>query len=233
MLLTQMMQFPPVITIDGPAGAGKSTLGELLARRLGYLYFDTGIMYRALTLAAIEQRIDPRDEQHLAALAERLTISVEAPQTADGRQYTVRIDGRDVTWDLRGADVERNVSLVAAHPAVRAVMRAQQRAIGVRGRIVMVGRDIGTVVMPDAQLKIYLQTSLHERARRRAHQLRERGTATHVQDIRSDVARRDALDQHVMEPAPDAIVLDCDGLSPEDEVEVILTHLRARASLET
>jgi cytidylate kinase len=219
------MQLPAIITIDGPAGAGKSTLGELLARRLNYLYFDTGIMYRALTLAALEAGIDPRDGSALAALARDLQIDVHPPGMNDGRQYTVLLDGRDVTWDLRRPDVEQAVSTASAHPDVRAIMRARQREIGMRGSVIMVGRDIGTVVMPDAPLKIYLAASLDERARRRARQIRERGGTADLAQIRADVARRDALDRHVLAPAPDALVLDSDTLSPEDAVAAILARL--------
>ena len=219
------MNIPYVITIDGPAGAGKSTLGKLLAQRIGYLYFDTGVMYRALTLGALEQKIDLYNEDLLAKLARQLDIQIEKPHVVDGRQYTVLVDGRDVTWDLRRADVEQHVSLVASHPAVRGVMRARQREVGSRGRVVMVGRDIGKVVMPDAPLKIYLETSLPERARRRADELRARGNTVHAAEIQQEVARRDLLDRHVMTPAPDALLLQGDELSPEEEVDVIMTYL--------
>src|SRR5689334_19549110 len=162
------MTIPDTITIDGPAGAGKSTLGELLARRLGYLYFDTGLMYRALTWAALRQGIDLADPAATAALARQLDIQMLPPTAADGRQYTVLVDGHDATWELRRPEVEQQVSLAASYPAVREVMRARQREIGLRGHVVMVGRDIGKIVMPEAPLKIYLEASLEERARRRA-----------------------------------------------------------------
>jgi CMP/dCMP kinase len=214
-----------VIAIDGPAGAGKSTLGYLLAQRLGYLYFDTGIMYRALTLAAIERHLDPQSAAELTALAEVIAIDLEPPTVDDGRQATVLLDGRDVTWDLRAPAVEQAVSLVAAHPSVRTMLRAQQRAIGLRGRVVMVGRDIGTVVMPDADLKIYLATSLSERARRRTDELTARGRTVGLEGVTADVARRDALDNHVMDPAADAVILHGDALTPAEEVALILRHL--------
>jgi len=213
---------PDTITIDGPAGAGKSTVGELLARRLGYLYFDTGTMYRALTWAALCRQVDPGDAAATAALAHAIAIDVLPPTAADGRQYTVLVDGQDATWDLRRPEVERNVSLAASYPEVREVMRAQQRAIGLRGRVVMVGRDIGNVVMPDAALKIYLEATLEERARRRASELHARGQDVALADVRAEVARRDALDQHVMAPAPDAVVIHSDGMSPAEVVEAIL-----------
>lgn len=216
------MTIPDTITIDGPAGAGKSTLGELLAKKLGYLYFDTGVMYRALTLAALRRGVDPGDAAGLAALARDLDIDLRPPTADDGRQYTVLLGGADVTWDLRLPEVDRNVSLAASHPAVREIMRARQRAIGMRGRVVMVGRDIGTIVLPEARLKIYLDASLRARAERRAAQLEARGEPTNLAAIESDVARRDALDSHVMGQADDAIILSSDALSPEQEVELIL-----------
>lgn len=221
---------PETITIDGPAGAGKSTLGELLAQRLGYLYFDTGVMYRALTWAALQRRVDPGDAAGLAGLAQDLAIDIQPPTFADGRQYTVLVEGADVTWDLRGPEVDQNVSLVAKHAPVRAVMRARQRAIGMRGRVVMVGRDIGTVVLPEARLKIYLEASLGARAERRVAELRARGVAADAAAIAADVARRDALDQHVMGRAPDALVLHNDALLPEQEVELIVARLGPAAS---
>jgi cytidylate kinase len=222
------MTIPDTITIDGPAGAGKSTLGELLARRLGYLYFDTGVMYRALTWAALGQSVDPGDEMAAAALARDLDIDVEPPTVADGRQYTVRVDGQDVTWDLRRPEVDQQVSRAARHPAVRNILRARQRAIGMRGQVVMVGRDIGAIVLPEARLKIYLEASLHARATRRAAELRARGFDVDLAALEADLARRDALDQHVMTPAPDALVLSNESLLPSEEVDFILARLAER-----
>jgi cytidylate kinase len=219
------MPIPETITIDGPAGAGKSTLGEALAARLGYLYFDTGIMYRALTLAALRRGFPPGDAAQMAALARRIDIDIQPPTVADGRQNTVLVDGEDVTWDLRRPEVDRQVSLAASHPPVREVMRARQRAIGMRGRVVMVGRDIGTIVLPEAKLKIFLEASLRERAARRAAELRRRGQPAEQAAIEADVARRDGLDQHVMGRAADALVLNNDDLSVDQELDIIMAHL--------
>lgn len=197
----------------------------MLAHRLGYLYFDTGVMYRALTLLALEEGIDLDNAETLAHLAERMDIQVIPPDKDDGRQYTVLLASHDRTWDLRRPEVEQNVSRASRHHDVRAVMCNRQREIGKRGKVVMVGRDIGNIVMPDAALKVYLDTSLDERARRRAEQLQERGEAPLVDSIRRDVERRDALDRHVMHAAPDALVIQGDDLSPEQEIAFILDHL--------
>lgn len=223
------MDYPSVIAIDGPAGAGKSTLGALLAARLGYLYFDTGVMYRALTLAAMEAGLELSDQAAVEALAARVRIEVEPPDSDDGRQSTVRCDGVDVTMRLRDPALERNVSLVARYPGVRRELVRQQQAIGRRGRVVMVGRDIGTVVMPEAGLKIFLEASLAERARRRAGERADELGPPRLEQVRDDLARRDELDRHVLRPAHDALVLQTDGLSPDDEVAWIMEQLRSPA----
>lgn len=222
------MHMPSVIAIDGPAGAGKSTLGALLAARLGYLYFDTGVMYRALALAALSAGLDLDDADALEALARRIRIEVIPPEQNDGRQYTVLLDGEDVTWAIREPAVERSVSRAARFPAVRSEMVRQQQQIGRRGRIVMVGRDIGTVVMPEAELKIFLEASLDERARRRAAEQQARSADTPLDQVRAEMARRDELDRHVMQPAPDALVVATDGLSPAEEVEWIMEQIAQR-----
>ncbi|HMQ31677.1 MAG TPA: (d)CMP kinase [Chloroflexaceae bacterium] len=222
------MHHPSVIAIDGPAGAGKSTLGALLAARLGYLYFDTGVMYRALTYVAMASGLDLADQAAIEELAARVRIEVAPPDQDDGRQYTVLADGADVTAAIREPAVERNVSVVARYPGVRRELVRQQQQIGQRGKVVMVGRDIGTVVMPEAELKLFLETSLGERARRRADEQRGRPNPPPVEQVREDLARRDGLDQHVLRPAADAIILQTDGLSPEDEVAWIMRYLARR-----
>src|SRR5207249_9858909 len=162
-----IMQRPRHIAIDGPAGSGKSTIGEQLAQHLGYLYIDTGAMYRALAWLALQEGVDIHDGPALAQLAQRAEIVISRPQVRDGRQYTVTVQGRDVTWDIRSPAVTQIVSTTSDHKEVRAVIIAQQRAMAQQGRVVMVGRDIGAVVLPDAELKIYLTASLEERAHRR------------------------------------------------------------------
>src|SRR5260370_36735352 len=159
------MQQPRRIAIDGPAGSGKSTIGEQLARGLGYLYIDTGAMYRAVTWLALQEAVDIDDGPALALLAQRAEVVVSRPRITDGRQYTVTVRGRDVTWDIRDAPVTRAVSVVSAHPEVRAILIAQQRAMASaqQNGVVMVGRDIGAVLLPDAELKTYLTPSPENR----------------------------------------------------------------------
>ena len=225
---------PARIAIDGPAGSGKSTIGEQLARRLGYLYFDTGAMYRALTWLALQRGADAWDGAALGELARRADIVIDHPHVEDGRQYTVKVGGQDVTWEIRNAAVTEAVSEVSNHPEVRVVLREQQRALAYQhDGVVMVGRDIGAVVLPDAELKIYLTASLEERARRRYMELRERLGAENASlpslaEIMKDIERRDESDKGHMQPAHDAIVIMTDNLSVREVLEVIDGYLEER-----
>jgi cytidylate kinase len=202
-----------------------------LARKLGYLYFDTGAMYRAIAWLALQRGIDARNGAALGTLAQRADIVIDYPHVEDGRLYTVSAGGQDVTWAIRSATVTRVVSQVSAHPEVRSVLRAQQRALAYqRNGVVMVGRDIGAVVLPDAELKIYLTASLEERARRRYTELQERlGTGDaalpSLPEIMSDIERRDESDKENMQPAHDAIVIMTDNLSVPEVLEVIYGYL--------
>jgi cytidylate kinase len=206
------MSLPSTIAIDGPAASGKTTLARALARRLGYLYFDTGVMYRAVTLAALERGIDILDEAAVVALADKVEIDVKPPTADDGRPYTVYLDGKDVTWELRSAEVDANVSIPSAYAGVREALTRQQRRIGERGRVVMAGRDIGTVVLPGADLKIYLDASHEERARRRWRECQANGRDDAYEDILASMRKRDELDSQravaPLKPAEDAIVYD-------------------------
>lgn len=221
-----------VIAIDGPAASGKSTIGLALAKKLGYLFLDTGFMYRAVTLAALRAGVDLEDETAVSQLAARLTIDVTPGSEADdGRLYTAWLDGEDVTWELRKPEVDKNVSLVSSYLRVRQEMVRRQREFGQRGRVVMVGRDIGTVVMPDAPLKLYIVASPEERARRRWHDRQEQGYTNHLDTILADVIRRDAIDgsrEHSpMHPADDAIVIDTTDRSVADILAEILADINA------
>ncbi len=208
---------PSTIAIDGPAASGKSTIGELLAQRLGYLYLDTGAMYRAVTWIALQQGIDIADEEAITALAESVEINITRPTVGDGRQYTVHANGQDVTWQIRRPEVDANVSPVSAYPGVRRALTDQQRRIGRRGRIVMMGRDIGTVVLPDADLKVYLDATVEERARRRHREVLERGEDADYEEVLEAMRRRDKIDSEreaaPLRPADDAIIIDTTGLS--------------------
>ena len=210
------MTLKKIIAIDGPAASGKSTVAEKLAAEMEYLYFDTGVMYRAVTLAALRQLGSVQDEAAVGALAERIDIDVKPPSVQDGRMYDVLVDGEDVTWAIRQPEVDRNVSQVSAYRDVRTAMTDQQRKIGLRGQVIMVGRDIGTVVFPDADLKVYLDASVEERARRRFDEVRRRGQAGSYDEILEAMKRRDMLDSSraiaPLRVADDAVVLNTDGL---------------------
>lgn len=216
-----------VIAIDGAAASGKSTVGGILARRLGYLYFDTGVMYRAVTWVALNRGIAIENEAEVTALAEALVIKVTPPTQDDGRQYTVYADEQDVTWAIRQPEVDANVSPVSAYPGVRRALTEQQRRIAANGRIVMVGRDIGTVVLPEAELKLFMRASVEERARRRYLECRARGQSPTYEEILASMRRRDQIDSEramaPLRPADDAIIVDTDALS----IEEVMTQIEA------
>lgn len=217
---------PDIITIDGPAAAGKSTVGEAIAERLHYRYLDTGAMYRAVTWAALQLGIDIQDEAAVTAVAENINIDITAPTNDDGRQYTVFVDDEDVTWALRRPDVDAHVSVVSAYPGLRQAMADQQRRIADRGQAVVVGRDIGTVILPNADLKVYLDASVEERARRRYKQRLERGESADYETILHDMRQRDRLDSSrataPLRPAGDAVIIDTDGLSVEQVIDQVM-----------
>ncbi len=214
------MSLPSTIAVDGPAASGKSTIGGLLAERLGYLYFDTGALYRAITWLALEKGLAIGDEEAVVALAQAAQINITRPTVQDGRQYTVYADSRDITWEIRSPEVDAHVSPVSAYPGVREALKAAQRRIGEEGQVVMVGRDIGTVIMPHADLKIYLDASLEVRAQRRHKEILARGEEVSYEDVLADMRRRDEIDSHrlaaPLKPAEDAIIIDTDHLSIEE-----------------
>ena len=221
---------PRVIAVDGSAASGKSTVGRLLASHFGYPFLDTGIMYRALTAAALDQGIDPHDREALARFSATARVDVGVPD-ADGSGSTrIAVDGRDVTDELRRADVEDAVSLVSRVPEVREALVRLQREIAGNQAIVMAGRDIGTVVLPEADLKVYLDASLDERARRRHAEFESSGRDVTHDLVLEDLRRRDQIDTEravsPLRPAEDALVITTDGMTPQEVVDAVLTTVK-------
>jgi cytidylate kinase len=227
-----------VIAIDGPAAAGKTTVARDLAARIGAMLFDTGALYRSVTLAALRAGIDPGDGERLAVLARERDIDLRPASVDDGRLSDVLLDGEDVTWAIRGGDVDTSVSAVSAHAGVREALLPVQRQIASGNPVVMVGRDIATVVTPEAGVKIYLDASVEERGRRRAAELRARGVTISDEAVIADLAERDRFDSsRALSPlmaAPDAIRVNTDGLSISevvDQLEQIVRDTWARMGL--
>ena len=227
-----MPNIPFVIAIDGPAASGKSTVGKRVAEKLGFLLFDTGALYRAVTLAALRRGIPIEDEARISDLARTVHIELIPADAADGRSYTVLVDGEDVTWAIRGEEVDARVSAVSAYPGVREALKQQQRRIARQGRVVMAGRDIGTVVFPEAPLKVYLDASPQVRAQRRCEELRARGEDADFEEILAAVRRRDAIDSTrttaPLRIADDAVIIDTDHMDVDEVVDAIvqLAHER-------
>jgi CMP/dCMP kinase len=207
-----------VVAIDGPAGAGKSTVARALAERLGFRYLDTGAMYRALTWLAMQRSLDLGDAEGLARLAREQSVLFSEDER-------VWIGGTDVTSSIRETRVDRMVPVVARHPAVREVMRERQRELGNDGDVVIEGRDIGTVVAPDAEVKVFLVADREERAKRRIAERPGIGADALATDLRL----RDESDAARMRPAPDAIEIDTTDLQVEDVVDRIEALVRERS----
>lgn len=230
------MSLPSTIAVDGSAASGKSTIAGLLAERLGYLYFDTGALYRAITWLALERGLAIDDEEAIVALAQAARIAITGPTVQDGRQYTVYADSRDITWEIRSPEVDAHVSPVSAYPGVREALKAGQRRTGEEGQVVMVGRDIGTVILPHADLKIYLDASLEVRAQRRYEEILARGEEASYEDVLADMRRRDEIDSHrlaaPLKPAEEAVIIDTDHLSIEEVLSQVMALVEKWQPLE-
>jgi cytidylate kinase len=215
-----------VIAIDGPAGSGKSTTARLVADRLGLLHIDTGAMYRAVTVKVLERGVSPED----AAAISKLMDSTDVELRKSGSLLRVYLDGVDVTERIRDSDVTRSVSAVSRIRKVREAMVLRQRVLSERQGGVLEGRDIGTVVFPNADLKIFLVASLDERAKRRQDELRKRGTETTLETLKGDIVLRDSLDstreESPLKRAQDAIELDTSGLTIEEQVDFVVRKAR-------
>ncbi len=217
-------KLPRLIAIDGPAAAGKTSLGLALAARLGYRFLDTGLMYRAFALAALRAGLAQGDAHGCAELAR--SLSLRFVSDPDGGR--ILLDGRDVTSELRGPAVEATVSGYSAIPDVRKEMVRRQRRVASRGSAILAGRDIGTVVLPRAPLKIYLVASEDVRAKRRAVQSRQWGTRRALPAARDDIGARDRIDSTrevgPLTPAPGALVIDTTAQTPEETLKIVLGH---------
>ncbi len=216
-----MTVLPRTIAIDGPAASGKSVLAERLAARLGYFYFDTGLMYRAVTYEALARGTAIADENAVTQLAESIEINVLSADH-QGKLCRVFVDGHEISAQLQRPEVDRNVSAVSAYAGVRRALTTQQRRIAERGCIIMAGRDIGTVVLPDAECKIFLTASADARARRRTADRLARGQQVTLEQMRDEIIKRDAIDSSrsvaPLRPADDAISLDNSDLTIDETV---------------
>lgn len=215
------------VSLDGPGSSGKSSVGAAAALELGYRFLDTGVLYRAVTWLSIHRRVDPEDGPALVALLPELELVPDA----EGRMRRVRVDGEDVTERLHAPEVDRHVSAVSRQPEVRAALLMTQRSLAAEGHIIVAGRDIGTVVMPDADLKLYLQVSLEERARRRAQDRGLAANAPEAEAILEDLRRRDHLDSsRKVAPlrVPDgATIVRSDGREFGDTVGAVVSVIRS------
>ena len=215
-----------IIAIDGPSGAGKSTLAKRLAKELGFVYLDTGAMYRALALKVLRQGVDLADDTRLAKLVAGTEIDL---QETDGR-LAVLLDGEDVATQIRTPEVSQMASKVSALRVVRARMLDLQRAMGNRGSVVAEGRDIGTVIFPEAEVKVFLDASVCERARRRYDELKAAGRAVDLEETQREIEERDKRDSErdvaPLRKADDAMLIDSSSVNAEDVVARVLAHIQ-------
>jgi len=210
------------IAIDGPAGVGKTTTAKSLAEHFGLLYIDTGAMYRALAVLAAAKGISPDDADASAALARRITVRLE--HDASGALKVIG-DGKDLTVAIRTPEASDGASRISVHPEVRTELVGWQRALAAKNGVVMEGRDIGTVVLPEAEAKIFLTASAQERARRRQRELAGRGVRVALEQVMRDIEERDARDRNretsPLRPAPDAVVVDCTAFELNEQMAAV------------
>jgi len=221
------MSQPLVITIDGPAGAGKSTVAKELAKRLNFFYLDTGAMYRALTLKALRSKIKLSDEEALARLAQNTTINFQKDSQGN---LKIQLDGEDVSEEIRSLEVTNNTFYAARAPKVRAVLVKWQQAMGEKNSLIGEGRDLGTVVFPRANYKFYLDAEVEERCRRRIKELKEQGKTFNEEELKRDLKARDQRDftrsASPLRKADDAIVIDSTGRTVEETTEKMLAYIK-------
>ena len=214
-----------IVAIDGPSGAGKSTVGKLLAKRLGYIYIDTGAMYRAIGLKAVREGVEPVEGPELKALCGRTDVRLEQ----GGGETRVLVDGEDVSREIRTPEMGMMASAISAQPCVRARLLELQREMGRRGGVVLEGRDIGTVVFPEAEAKFYLDADARERARRRYDEFRARGLDVDFDRTVEEVKKRDYDDSNrdiaPLKKAKDAVVVDSSSMSADEVVELMKEHV--------
>ncbi len=219
------MTLPKIIAIDGPGGSGKSSICGAIARDLGYLFVDTGAFYRAVTLAAIRAGAIQADESMLVGITERARLDITSDRDADDRDYTIWLDGQDVTSAIQQADVDSNVSRVAAMGGVRTALNQKYRQLASRGPVIMAGRDIGTVVLPHADLKIYLDASPEARAERRYRQRVAAGQQADYDEILAGLRKRDQIDSEraiaPLRQAPDAVYIHTDHLDIDGVIQQV------------
>jgi len=210
------------IAIDGPAASGKSTTAKIIAQKLNYLYIDTGAMYRALTLAIIRAKIDISDEEGIKELA--LNTNIELKES--NSELLTYLNGKDVSHDIRLPEINQIISKISAYQKIRKIMVEKQRALAQHGGIVMDGRDIGTVVLPDAEVKIYMEAKLSERAKRRFTELQNKGVKSDLLEIEKEIANRDQIDSNraasPLKPAEDSIIIDTSNLTIEEQTNKCL-----------
>ncbi len=220
----------PVITIDGPSGAGKSTVSRALADRLGYSYLNTGVMYRAVALKILRSDVDPEDEYELKILLSRLNLSFEE----DGSKSRIFLNGEDVSRDIKTPEISMLASYISLKPCVREILFHIQRRIGEKGNIVLEGRDMGTVVFPDADIKFYLDASPEIRTSRRHREIVQMGKHIDWQEVFEDLERRDASDMKrdisPLEPAEDAIIIESSHMTIEEVVDSMLNVINKHIS---